>query len=59
MLSIFLGLGGGFRDATEIKTPKYDCNTPISNWLIGFGISYAFSFIYYIMLMIILSKKEE
>ena len=56
---ICLGFGGGYRDATKIKTDKYDCDTPISNWLIGFGISYGFTFVWYIMQMCILSNKKE
>ncbi|CDW84456.1 zinc finger protein [Stylonychia lemnae] len=57
---IWIGYGVGNRDAVNIKTPDYSCNTPISTWLIVMGATYGLQFIFsYIQMMIVFTKKEK
>ncbi|CDW75663.1 zinc finger protein [Stylonychia lemnae] len=56
---VWVGYGVGKRDTTKIRTPDYNCDTPISTWLIVMGATYGLQCIYYLYQMILVFTKKE
>ncbi|CDW74443.1 zinc finger protein [Stylonychia lemnae] len=57
--AVWIGLGISNRDASKIIKYDYNCQTPISTWLIVMGVTYGLQFFYFILLTIILCIKKE